>query len=137
MVTIQVMIGAPTSSSDLYSFAFDLVLGDETVAEYVGGSATAGTALTTSGGQSLQVLASQQGDRVAMGVTKLGGGAGNAVTGTGEVLVAEFTFRLLKAGTTSLSIEGAPGNDPAALDSGGSDIASVTFDDADATLIGL
>lgn len=137
LVNVEVRIGGPTTSADFYSFAFDLMLGDSTVAEYVAGSASAGTALTTDGGQALQVLATRQGDRITIGVTKLGGGTGNAITGTGESTVVELVFRLLRAGTTTLTIEGSPGTDPAALDSGGNEIDSVTFDPVAATLLGL
>jgi len=137
LVNIEVSIGGPTTSADFYSFAFDLILGDSTVAEYVAGSATAGTALTTDGGQALQVLATRQGDRITIGVTKLGGGTGNGITGTGESAVVGLTFRVLRAGTTSLTIEGSPGTDPAALDSSGDEIDSVTFDTVAATLLGI
>ena len=46
LVNVEVLIGGPTTSLDLYSFAFDLVLDDPGVAEYVSGSATSGAALT-------------------------------------------------------------------------------------------
>jgi hypothetical protein len=136
LVVVGVIIGGPTISTDLYSFAFDLTLGDATVAEYVAGSASVGTALTASGSQTLHVLATQQGNRVTVGVTKLGGGSGNGLTQSGEFAVVELTFRLLQPGTTTLTIEGSPGADPSALDSTGGIIASVSFDAASATLIG-
>lgn len=137
LVEVEVSIGGPTSSTDLYSFAFDLVLGDPGVAEYVGGSASVGTALTTESGQSLQVLATQLGPRITIGVTKLGGGTGNRVDDTGEAAVISLVFRVLQSGTTTLTIEGSSGNDPAAIDSGGSAIDSVEFDAVSATLVGV
>jgi len=137
LVHVEVSIGGPTTSADLYSFAFDLILGDSTVAEYVTGSATAGTALTTDAGQAVQVLATRQADRITIGVTKLGGGTGNGITGTGESTVVGLTFRVLRVGTTTLTIEGSPGTDPAALDSSGDEIGSVTFDTVAATLLGI
>ncbi len=133
IVTISAMIDGPTTSSDLHSFAFDLVLGDATVAEYVSGSAIFGTALNLSGGQTSQVLAVQSGSRVTVGVTKLGGGSGNGVTAPGSVVVT-FQFRLLKTGSTTLAFEGSPPFDPSAIDSTGSDIPSVDFDLAPALL---
>ena len=133
-VVVRVVVGGPTTSSDLYSFAFDLVLGDASVATYVAGSAAFGTALTLSGGQTSAVEATLQGNRVVVGVTKLGGGSGNAVAT--EQTVVSLTFRLLKAGSTTLTIEGAPGGSPACLDSAGVAIPSIVFDAAPATLSG-
>jgi len=101
------------------------------------GAPTTGPALTTSGGQTLEVLVTQTGDRVVVGVTKLGGGSGNGVTASGETVIVELAFRLLKVGTTTLTIEGSPGTDPDALDSAGGDIASVVFDTATVTLVGV
>jgi len=137
LVEVEVAIGGPTSSTDLYSFAFDLVLGDSGVAEFVGGSASVGTALTTETGQSLQVLAMQQGARITVGVTKLGGGSGNRVSESGDATVVNLVFRLLRPGATTLTIEGSSGNDPAAIDSGGRAIDSVEFDAVSATLVGV
>ena len=136
LIEVEVSIGGPTSSMDLYSFAFDLVLGDPAVAEYVGGSVSVGTALTTENGQTLQVLAMQQGARITVGVTKLGGGTGNRVSETGDATVVGLVFRMLRSGATTLTIEGSPGNDPAALDSNGAKIDSVAFDAVAATLVG-
>ncbi|MCP3981206.1 MAG: hypothetical protein GY716_18050 [bacterium] len=133
-VTVQLTIGGPTTSADLYSFAFDLVIGDETVAEYVNGSASFGGALTLAGGQSSQALAGQTGDHITLGVSKVGGGTGNGVA-AGEEIVVTLDLRLLKEGTTTLTIAGSPPNDPAALDSTGSDVGTVVFDAAAATLI--
>lgn len=134
-VTVEVAIGGPTTSTDLYAFAFELTFGDPTVAEYVSGSASMGTALDTSGNQSLQVLATQQGNRVIVGVSKLGGGAGNGVSAPGETAIVQLTFRLLRSGATTLTLGGSPGSQPAALDSGGADVATVQFDAAPATLV--
>jgi hypothetical protein len=134
-VVVRVVVGGPTTSSDLYSFAFDLVLGDTSVATYVAGSATFGTALTLSGGQTSSVQATLQGNRVVIGVSKLGGGSGNAVPT--EQTVVSLTFRVLKAGSTTLTFEGAPpSGSPACLDSSGAVIPSIVFDAAPATLSG-
>ena len=137
LVTVEVVIGGPTTSTDFYSFVFDLVVGDPGVVEFVEGSATAGTALTTSGSQGLQVLATGQGARTTIGVTKLGVGPGNGITDPGEAVVIGLVFRALQPGATTLTIEGSPGNDPTALDSAGAAIDSVTFDPVTATLGGV
>ena len=127
LVTVSVAIGGPTTSADLYSFACDLLLGNPSVVQYVPGSAEFGTALTTSGGQSPQVLASQNGERVTVGVTKLGGGTGNGVAG-GEPAIVNLTFRVLRTGSSSIVLAGGPSSAPSALDSTGSEVPSVTFD---------
>jgi hypothetical protein len=140
VVTVEVELGGPTSSSDFYSFAFDLVLGDASVAQFVPNSAEVGTALTTTGGQTLAADAAQSGGRVIVGVTKLGGGAGNGLSAA-EASVVRLTFRVLKAGMSTISFSGSvsPSNPtglPVALDSGGVPIGSVTFDAVSATITG-
>jgi hypothetical protein len=142
LVTLEVAIGGPTTSGDLYSFAFDLVLSDASVATYVDGSAVFGDALTLSGGQGSTVLCSQSGDRIVVGVSKTGGGSGNDVA-AGELAVVRLTLQVLDEGTTSITIEGSPGNplnpgtDPVALDSAGAVVPSVRFDSAPALLLGV
>lgn len=135
LVTVSVTIGGPTTSTDLYSFAFDLLIGNQAVARYVPGSAEFGTALTTGTGQTPQVLATQNGNRVTVGVTKLGGGAGNGVT-SGEPAIVNLTFQILQAGNSSLTLSGGPSSSPAALDSTGTTVPSVTFDTSPAMLSG-
>jgi hypothetical protein len=140
-VTVEVAISGPTTSGDLYSFAFDLLLSDASVAGFVGGSAVFGTALVPSGDQGSIVDAVQVGNRVVVGVSKSNGGSGNGI-GSSEQVIVSLDFRVLREGTTQLSIVGSPtaqGNptdDPAALDSTGAVIDSVAFDGASARLIG-
>ena len=142
LVRVNVVIGGPTSSSDVYSFAFDLVLSDATVAAYVPGTAQAGTALQVSGGQTLSVLASQNGPRVVVGVSKLGGGSGNTIA-SGDQIVVSLVFRVLHRDVTSVSFGGSssdpssPNFRPVALNSQGSVIGSVTFDTAAARISGV
>ncbi len=133
MVTVYTVLSGPTTSSDIYSFAFDLVLGDPDVARFESGTATFGTALTLSGGQTSHVLASQSGDRITVGVTKVGGGSGNGITGSDKVILT-LQFRMLTDGSTTLAIEGSPPHNPAAIDSTGTEIPSVVFDAAPALL---
>lgn len=134
-VIIDVVISGPTTSSDLYSFAFDLVLGNANIARYVNGSATFGTALTIGATQQEQVLASQNGNRVTIGVTKLGGGSGNGIGGSEETIVT-LTFEVLQREMTTLTIAGSLPNAPAALDSTGAVVDSVQFDTAAAVITG-
>jgi len=140
-VTIQVAIAGPTTSPDLYAFAFDLLISDPTVAQYVPNSAAFGSALVLGSGQQQAVLVSQSGDRIIVGVSKTGGGSGNGI-GASEESILSLTLRVLREGATDVTIVGSPGNphnptpDPAALESNGTVIGSVTFDAASATLAG-
>ena len=136
LVTLQVAITGQTTSTDLYSFAFDLLLGDPTVVELIGGTVNFGTALTLSGVQTGEVLATLNGDRITVGVSKLGGGAGNAV-GAAEETIVSVTVRVVQLGTTSIEITGSPPNNPAALDSTGAVINGLNFDGAAATIVGI
>ncbi len=106
-ITLNVAIGGPTTSSDYYAFAFDIVIGDSTVARYVPGSATAGGFLQ--GG--LNVNANQVGSRVVVGISKQGAVAGNG-TAAAEATVISLTFEVLKVGSTSLTFDGSPSGNP-------------------------
>lgn len=141
MVTVEVALSGVTTSADIYSFAFDLVLSDATVASYVSGSAVVGGVLVPVGPQGTSVLVSQAGSRVVVGVSKTGGGAGNGV-GAGEQVVVSLTFRVARVGSTNVTFAGSPSNpqnptaNPAALDSGGAVIGSISFDAVAATISG-
>src|SRR5262245_66287407 len=81
-LVVDVVIYGPTTSTDLYSFAFDVVIGDPSVLSFVSGSATAGSALVAGMGQSIQAIAAPSGSdptHIVVGVSKLGGGGGTAV----------------------------------------------------------
>jgi hypothetical protein len=132
---LDVIIMGPTTSNDLYSFAFDLVLSDSGVAQYINGSASFGSALNLDVGQQAEALASQNGNRVTVGVSKLGAGSGNGV-GNSEETVVGLRLRVLKRGMTTITIEGSPPNDAAALDSTGAIVNSVQFDSAAAAISG-
>jgi len=135
-VTVNVVIGGISTSSDIYSFAMDLTLSDPTVARLIPGSAQVGTALTTSGGQTITVLADQASgsDTIVLGASHVGGGAGNAIA-AGEPIILSLSFEVLKVGSTTVSIAAPPTS--AALDSLLGTIGSVTFDPAAATLSGI
>jgi len=145
LVRINVVLGGPSSSSDIYSFAFDLVLSDATVASYVAGTAQAGTALQPSGSQSIAVFAnpdSARPNRVVVGVSKVGSGPGNGVGG-GEAIVVSLVFRVLRRDATSIAFGGSSSNptspqfNPVALNSSGAVISSISFDPAPVRLTGL
>jgi hypothetical protein len=130
VAVVSVAIGGPTTSDDLYAFAFDLTISDTSVLTYVNGSAALGNALTLDAGEDAEVLAVQNGDRVTVGVSKLGAASGNGVT-IAEATVVSLRFRVLRRDrVSSLAIAGFAPDDPAALDSTGTAIGSVTFDGA-------
>jgi hypothetical protein len=140
-ITLNVAIGGATTSSDYYAFAFDVVIGDTTVAQFVPGSATAGGFLT--GG--VNVNASQVGSRVVVGISKQGAVAGNG-TAAAEATVISLTFQLLKVGSTGLTFGGSPSgnpggancssNGPEAIDSTGTDCIPSTNFGAGGTISG-
>lgn len=133
VVVVSVAIGGPTGSQDISSFSFDLLLGDPTVANYLEDPGlTAGDALVPTAGQTVTALASQTGDRVIVGVSKLPAVPGNGVA-AGESVVVRIPLRLLKRGSTTLRIATSPA--PAAEDSSGGP-TGVQFDFAPATLTG-
>jgi len=141
-VTLNVTVGGPSTSTDIYAFSFDLLFGSAALVQYEAGSAVVGGALSVGGCAGMEALATQNGDRVIVGVTKLGACAGNAIP-SGEQLVVSLTFRVAAAGTTSVLIVGSPGNPqnpaptPSAFDSTGSVIGSISFDLAAATIRGM
>jgi hypothetical protein len=134
-VLLDVMIGGPTTSDDIYSFAFDIVLSNANVAQYQIGSVSCGSALTLGSGQQCEALASQQGNRVVIGVSKLGGGSGNRVSDPEETVVS-LQLQVLQRAGTRLSIEGSLPNPPAVIDSAGFVIGTIRFDVADAMISG-
>jgi hypothetical protein len=142
MIVVQAVIYGPTTSQDIYSFAFDIGIGDPTVVKFVSGSAVAGDALQPSAGQDVQALADLgtlggggvDNSRVVVGVSKTGGGVGNGVAGASAVVV-ELSFQVQKGGTTTLTLTGSPS--PQALDHGGSPIGSIAFDAASASVMGI
>jgi len=139
-VVLEVALGGPTSNTDLYAFAFDLVLGDPAVAEFVTGSEQDGAVLVPGAGQGVNLLlVSQQGDRVVVGLSKSSGGAGDGVA-AGEAVVLSLTFRVLAPGSTTLTFAGSPTNplgpqgQPTALDSNLQAVAGIAFDAAAAEI---
>ncbi len=137
-VRLDVVIDGPTINTDLYGFAFDLVLGDSSVARGPS-SAVIGDALSTVGCQGSRAFANSSGDRIVVGVSKLGSCPGNGVS-AGEFVIVSVTVLVLKTGLCSITLEGSPtspqypGNDPSAIDSTGSRIDTIVFDPAAASV---
>jgi len=129
-VLLDVMIQGPTGDIDMYSFAFDLELSNTAVARYVPDTAEFGTALELYAGQGSSVMATQSDNRVVIGVSKTGGGAGNGVSSESAPILRSLTFQILQKGTTEIRFSGSPSNPsgPAALDSNGNVIPNVEFD---------
>ena len=140
-VDLRVVIDGPDTSLDLYAFAFDLVLSNPAVAKFVEGSASAGDALQAFAGQDVSVIATQNGSRVVVGVTKNGGPPGNGVA-SAKATVVNLSFDILSAGTCALAFSGSPGNpqnpvlDPTALNPADAEILEVRFDDLPSYLTG-
>lgn len=138
-ITLQVAVFGPTTSTDIFSWSFDILIADPTVARYVAGSIQEGNSLTACPGQTIEALAAQTiaqdgKTHVVVGVSKLGACNGNGVA-AGQATVATLSFDVLKAGTTALSFATTP-EPPVAADSSDATIGSITFDAAAATLAG-
>src|SRR5262245_29633479 len=133
-VVVSATLYGPVAA-DLYSFAFDVVVGNTATAKFVPNSAAAGTTLTASGGQTIQAeadVSSGDATHVVVGVSKLGGGTGNGTSA--NTVIVDLTFAMQASGMTSLAIATSPA--PQALDSTGTPIGGVTFDTAAGTLRG-
>lgn len=126
-VNLRVDVGAPVGG-DVRSFSFDLLLGDTGVLEYVDGSAAVGSGWSDPG--SVTVQASQQGDRIVVGVARLGSG-GAAFPG-GEVI--DLMLRVRASGASTLGFAASPS--PTALDGNAQPVAGVQFDSQSATVQG-
>lgn len=139
LLVVQAIIYGPTTSTDLYSFAFDVVIGDPTVLSFSPNSAAAGTSLTVTGGQTISAIAAASTadpTHIVVGVSKLGGGAGNQVSGASAAVV-DLSFGFLRQGSSTLRIAASPA--PAVLDSNAPPavIGSITFDTATGTATGI
>jgi len=137
-VAIQVALAGPTTSDDIAAFAFEVAIGDPSVLAFGDVNAEVGPALATPGCLDPIVLAEQRGDRVVVGITKLGC-AGNGLP-AGEQTIVTLSFRVLEAGTSTLTLAGSPATptspagEPAALDSDTVKIDSIRFDGLAATV---
>ena len=134
LVTIHVAVSGQTASDELWAFAFDLVLSDAALAGYIDGTVSAGPALVANNGEQLFANASQTGNRVTVGVTKVGNAAGNGI-GPSEEVIVSLDFLVEERGSVTISIAGSS-PDPAALDPDLDPISSVIFDTAQAAITG-
>ena len=118
---VKVVIGGPSTSSDIYGVKFDLVF-DGTVLHYATHSAV--TSFLAKEGGSVDVLADvseSDPDRLVVAVGLKGPVSGVQVTGSMET-VAEFLFQGMAPGTTTIRFENGQ-----VVDSGLNPIASLAF----------
>jgi len=138
VINVQVVLDGATTSADLYAFAFDILLSNPGVVNFIAGSALFGDALETTLPQGELVLVSQQGDRVIVAVSKTTQGVGNGF-GAVERLILSLSFTV-GSGSTTLTFVGSPLNpmnpttEPTALDSALNPIGTITFDALSATI---
>jgi hypothetical protein len=139
VINVQVVLDGITTSTDLYAFAFDIQLSDPSVIQFIAGSAMFGDVLETTGGQGEAIAVSQMGDRVIVGVSKTGQGAGNGIVLVEERLVVSMDFSVT-TGTTTLTFADSPNNpqnptnSPTALDSALAAVGTINFDLLPATI---
>jgi hypothetical protein len=142
-VVVSVVVGGPDTTLDMYSFAFDVKIGDPNVLRFATGSDVPGGALVPFAGQTVDSIVGlgtlpgggADPSTVVVGVSKLGGGLGNGVSAASAVIV-DLAFDVRSGGTTTLAITGSGGNPPRVFDSGGSAIGTMTFDAATASVVG-
>ncbi len=134
-ITVTVNLTGPTTSSDIYGFAFDIIMSSPGILQYVTNSAQAGNALQQGSCPAAPIVnVGQNGQRIVIGVTKQGDCPGNQVDGTGTVLT--FQLKSVGTGSTNLNFTGSPSNpinptdNPTAVDHLGQPIPSITFDTA-------
>lgn len=133
-VTVTVLLGGPTTSTDIYGFAFDLVMDSSDVVELT--PLSAGPALRQlSGCESIEFLSRQSGNRIVVGITKVGWCDGNGID-AGEEVIATYSYRAFVPGRTTLRFDGPPGGSgPSAYDSNGNVIDTIVFDTGTATIV--
>ena len=123
---MQLVIGGPTSSSDIHGFSFDVTF-DPAALSYVAGSASLGEFLSQGGDSPLLAAAPTSNDpgRLVVGVHRTqASGVGSS---SGQSVVLELSFRadtLTRFGPVLLQFENAE-----AVDSAGTSVASVHFSD--------
>lgn len=123
LIQVNVKIGGPTTSTDLFSFSFNIKLSNPGIVRNV--TWLAGDALT--GEQA--VVSTLNGDKLVIGVSKLGG-TGNGVGAAGATLLSlMFKMDPTAPGTTNLKFD-----DPKVQDHTGAFLTTVEFDGAAATL---
>lgn len=135
-VHVQAILYGTDTSLDMYTFAFDLKIGDTTVLAYAPSSAVAGDALQAFAGQSITTIVGpdvSDPSHIVVGVGKLGGGVGNGVAASSAVVV-ELAFDVLQSGVSTLAIATVP--TPRVFDKDGVAIGAITFDSASVSVTG-
>jgi hypothetical protein len=99
LIQVDVKLGGPTTATNLHAFSFNIVLSDPSLVRTV--KAIQGDALT--GDQA--VLATLTGDKVVIGVTKLGATGNGVLAGGASILSLEFKMDPTKPGTTNLTFD--------------------------------
>ena len=143
-LVVQAVIYGPDTNLDMFSFAFDVKIGDPTVLKFLAGSGVAGNALQAFAGQTITPVVGPDGSdasHIVVGVSKFGPGPGNGVAGNSAVVVS-LTFQVLKQGTSTLAITGTtavPSQPPTVLDSSNppQPIPAITFDSANGTVTAI
>jgi hypothetical protein len=128
-VVVSAVIYGP-ATLDMYSFDFDVAIGDTSVLAFVPGSAAAGSALTATGAQTVTATANvsmADPTHVVVSVHKNNGGTGNDVAGASAIIVT-LAFDGKMAGTSTLAIATTPA--PSAKNSANAAIGAITFDSA-------
>lgn len=134
--TLELIVNltGPTTANNIYGFAFDLLLSDPSLVAVNG--ASAGNALSD-GPSGKAATAALNGNRITVGVSKLGDDAGNAAT-TGTSTVVRITLRTLKQGSSTVRFVGSTPStshaDAAALDPNQARIPTIQFDAASGTI---
>lgn len=99
LIQLDVKLGGPTTATNLHAFSFNIVLSDPSLVRTV--KAIQGDAL--SGDQA--VLVTLTGDKVVIGVTKLGATGNGIGAGGASILSLEFKMDPTKPGTTNLTFD--------------------------------
>ncbi len=123
LIPVYVKIAGPTTSSDLFSFSFNIALSDPSIVRSV--TSMQGDALV---GQQA-VVTNLNGNLLVIGVSRLGG-TGNGVGASGGTLLG-LVFRMdpTKPGTTTLTFDSAK-----VLDHTGAPITTIQWDPAAAQI---
>ncbi len=123
LIQLDVKLAGPTTSSDLFSFSFNIVLSDPSIVRSI--SSLQGDALV---GQQA-VVTNLTGNTLVVGVTRLGG-VGNGVGASGGTLLSlVFRTDTEKPGKTTLTFDS-----PKVQDSTGAFITTINFDSQAAQL---
>lgn len=131
-LTLLVQVVGPTSADDLSGFSFDLLLSDPAVADYVDGSATAGTALDPGGSAKVSIQVVHNAQRVSVTVLRPGG-SGTGVSSE-QATVLALRYRVKESGTTAVQF--APDPPPEALDVHGAAVPSISYDMVPSAIVG-